>query len=120
MKGRTLWIGLLVLVVLTPLGLWLPEKFHAGPAWGEWSLTEVKKLVGYVPKGMQRSSDLWRAPLPDYEAPRLRPALGYVLSALIGAGVALGIAFLLGRALAKGKSGEAGPTNRATPPPGKR
>ncbi len=29
-------IGIAVLIVLSPLGLILPEHFKAGSAWGEW------------------------------------------------------------------------------------
>ena len=62
---RKLWIGLGALIVLSPLGLILPARFGAGTAWGEWSAEELRKLVGYVPKGMSAG---WNAPLPDYVA----------------------------------------------------
>ncbi len=38
-----LWIGLAVLIVLSPLGLILPERFKAGDAWGEWGTDGVKE-----------------------------------------------------------------------------
>jgi len=31
-----LWIGIGALIVLSPLGLILPDQFKAGSAWGEW------------------------------------------------------------------------------------
>ena len=31
-----LWIGMIVLICLSPLGLLIPEHFKAGAAWGEW------------------------------------------------------------------------------------
>ena len=40
------WIGIVVLIVLSPLGLILPEHFKAGSAWGEWGADEMQKLVG--------------------------------------------------------------------------
>ena len=63
---KKLWIGLLILSLLTPLGIILPEKFKAGGAWGEWGPEELEKLIGYVPKGLKRLADLWKAPVPDY------------------------------------------------------
>ena len=40
--------------------------FNAGDAWGEWSANTVKDLVGYVPKGLSKYSDIWKSPVPDY------------------------------------------------------
>ena len=38
MKTTTkLWIGLGVLAIASPLGLYLPDTFKAGEAWGEWN-----------------------------------------------------------------------------------
>ena len=59
-------IVLLVLCVITPSGILLPMCFDAGKAWGEWSAETVKDLVGYVPKGLAKYSDIWKAPFPDY------------------------------------------------------
>jgi hypothetical protein len=37
MKGmKRLWCGLLVLILISPLGLILPGVFKSGAAWGEW------------------------------------------------------------------------------------
>jgi cobalt/nickel transport system permease protein len=105
MKTTTkLWIGIGVLAILSPLGLYLPYKFRAGTAWGEWSANEILGLVGYVPKGLQKISSLWNAPLPAYGlgSPGLKHlSLAYVISAILGIGVCLGLAFLLGKLLSK-------------------
>ena len=61
-----LWIGIGVLIVLSPLGLIVPDQFKGGSAWGEWGLDEIQKMTGYVPHGFQRLSELWKAPLRDY------------------------------------------------------
>lgn len=102
-KGRLkLWLGLAVMIVLTPLGL-----LASGTAWGEWGGDDIKSLVGFIPKGLQRFSDLWKAPLPDYsfkgwgEAPFLHSAFAYIASAVVGVAVVLGMTYLLGRLLAK-------------------
>lgn len=50
---KKLWIGLIILALLTPLGIILPEKFKAGGAWGEWGPEALEKLIGYVPAGLR-------------------------------------------------------------------
>ena len=108
MKRHTkLWIGLGILILLSPLGLILPAKFGAGSAWGEWSTEELHKLVGYVPAGLAKGSDRWKAPMPDYatkgeqEASLPKQSSDYILSAVLGVAVVAGVAVLLGKALAK-------------------
>ncbi len=101
-----LWIGIGVLVLLTPLGLIIPALFGAGGAWGEWSLEELRKLLGYVPEGMERLSRLWRPPLGDYALPGPATSgghhgFGYLLSGLIGVAVTAGIAYLVAKLLQK-------------------
>jgi cobalt/nickel transport protein len=102
-----LWIGLGGLATLSPLGLILPQRFKAGDAWGEWGPEKIKTLVGDVPKGMEKLSSLWKAPLSDYS---FRPwqnlgikheSLAYIASAIIGIALCFGIAYLLGRYLTK-------------------
>lgn len=89
-----------VLVVLAPLGLWLPELTKAGTAWGEWSGAEIKTLLaqqsggkteGYVPEGIKNAEDKgYKAPLPDYNlpgkdtAPLPQKSMIYILSGAIG------------------------------------
>lgn len=73
-----------VVIILTPLGL-----LTSNTAYGEWSLDEVKQMLGYIPQGMARSSDWWQAIMPDYSLPKLGSGLmlnsfGYILSALFG------------------------------------
>jgi hypothetical protein len=102
-----LWLGVAILIALSPLGLILPERFKAGSAWGEWGVTEIHKIAGYVPKGMAKLSTLWNAPLPDYAfqgwkekgLPHL--SFAYVISALAGIAVISAAAWLIGKMLAK-------------------
>lgn len=98
-KGRggglkPLWIALAALVVLTPLGL-----IATGSPWGEWSVSEVGEMVGFVPEGMERLSDTWRGVMPDYELPGAESAatrsLVYVIAALIGAAASAASVYLL-------------------------
>lgn len=102
-----LWIGLGVLIAVSPLGLLLPEKFKAGSAWGEWGPEEVGELVGYVPQGLVKLAGFWNAPIPDYafkgweEKPLFNLSLAYIFSALTGILLCVGVIFILGRILTK-------------------
>jgi cobalt/nickel transport protein len=63
---KKILIILLLLCLITPAGILFPMFFNAGDAWGEWSAQTVKELAGYVPKGLAKYSDVWKAPVPDY------------------------------------------------------
>jgi len=101
------WVGLAVLVVLSPLGLILPEYFKAGSAWGEWGIDEIRELVGFIPRGLGKLSSIWSAPFPDYTFKTdpgqsvLNLSFSYVLSAVIGVLVCTGIVLILGKFLSK-------------------
>ena len=101
------WIGLGVLALLSPLGLLLPEHFKAGSAWGEWGADEFQKIIGYVPQGLQKLGDLWKAPLPDYafkgweEKGLTHLSFAYIVSAVLGVVVVASLAWLLAKVLAK-------------------
>lgn len=60
-RPAPLWVLLWYQLLLTPLGLLAP-----GSAWGEWGLDEIKSMIGYVPEGMSRFSEVIIAILPDY------------------------------------------------------
>lgn len=106
---RPFWIALLVLALISPVGLTLPGLIRASAAWGEWSLEEVKRMVGYTPSGMEKLADLWRAPMPDYalpgqaESPLAHRSVSYGLSALLGIGLCGGTMYALTRWIAKRK-----------------
>jgi hypothetical protein len=99
MKYKGLWIGLLVLALLTPLGL-----LASGTAWGEWGADEIEKVAGFVPVGLAKLSGLWKAILPDYAIPGwegfMKSAVGYIISALVGIGLIVGMSLVLGKLLA--------------------
>jgi len=101
------WIGIAVLIVLSPLGLLLPEHFKAGSAWGEWGADEMQKFVGYVPKGLEKLSSLWNAPMPDYafkgweEKGLSHLSFTYIMSAIVGIGIIVLVIMGIGKLLAK-------------------
>ena len=83
-------ITLLLLCLITPVGILLPMFFNAGDAWGEWSAQTLKDLVGYVPEGLAKYSDVWKAPLSDYtvnskDASVIHRSGYYIVSGIIGA-----------------------------------
>ncbi|MGA2506547.1 MAG: cobalt transporter CbiM [Chitinispirillaceae bacterium] len=102
--GKTpakLWLGLAVLALLSPLGIFLPAKLAAGTAWGEWGIGEIKILTGYLPQGMEKLSSLWNAPLPGYAFKGSgQNSTVYIISALIGIALCLLAAYSIGKFLA--------------------
>ena len=92
-----LWLLIIVMIILSPLGLMIPGYFKAGMAWGEWSTGEIRALVGYVPDGIKRFSSLWKAPMPGYSG----NSFGYIISAGAGVVIVAGTALLIGKILRK-------------------
>ncbi len=97
---KKLWIGIGIMALISPLGLILPEKFKAGDAWGEWGADTIKEMIGFVPKGLRRLSELWSAPLPDYSfgTEHAAPAvqfLAYIVSGLLGIVLVGGVVFVI-------------------------
>jgi cobalt/nickel transport system permease protein len=85
--ARKLWLGLGVLLILTPLGI-----LAVGSAWGEWSAKDFRN----PPRGLQQLSSLWSAPLSGY-APSFIPSasFGYLVSAMLGVGLIVFLSLLL-------------------------
>jgi cobalt/nickel transport protein len=86
---KKLWTGLAIMALLTPLGIYLPEKFKAGDAWGEWGTDKIQELLGYVPAGLKNLADFWKAPVPDYSfggenAAMSTQIISYIISGIIG------------------------------------
>lgn len=98
---KNLAIGLVLLIILVPLGL-----LAVGETFGEWSNEEVKEKLGFVPPGLEQLSSLWSAPLPDYAFPSggesmTVAAAAYILSAVIGVVVCGGLLYFMGKKIAR-------------------
>jgi cobalt/nickel transport system permease protein/cobalt/nickel transport protein len=101
---RDLSIGLILLIIFAPLGL-----LAAGTAYGEWAPDELKDRIGYVPHELEELSDLWHAPMKDYNIPngpsfqdsKLVSSAGYILSAVIGIIVSGSLLYFIGKKAAK-------------------
>lgn len=94
-----------VLILLTPLGL-----LATGTAFGEWSLEEIRQQLGYVPKGLAAMGDRWQSLFPDYSFPALGggtlgSVTGYLLSAVIGILLILGLIFISSKLIVKEPKG---------------
>jgi cobalt/nickel transport protein len=99
---KKILVILLLLCLLTPTGILLPAFFKTGDVWGEWSAQTVKELVGYVPKGLAKYSEVWQAPIPDYSVNKKDTSVVhrsgyYLVSGVIGATATYLIMLLISR-----------------------
>jgi cobalt/nickel transport protein len=102
-KKYLIFLG--ILVILTPIGLILPEYFHAGDAWGEWSVDKVKEQTGYEPAGMKKDAEIYSAPIPDYNIGKendkiSKRSVNYIISGLVGAGLIILVTFGVSKLMA--------------------
>lgn len=88
-----LWILVMVLAIISPVGIIIPRYFKSDAAWGEWAVEEIKELAGYVPAGMAKLSSLWNAPIPDYGS----GSFGYIFSAIAGIALVACIMLVIGK-----------------------
>jgi cobalt/nickel transport system permease protein len=109
---RPLWVGLCLLLLATPLGV-----LAAGSAWGEWSARDFADMQAreqiaaqslnhalplQVPSGLERLSSVWTSPFPQYAPAFVKSAsFGYLLSAMFGVGLILGLWLLVRVLLAR-------------------
>jgi cobalt/nickel transport protein len=105
---KRLLVILVVLALVSPIGVYLPMRFNAEDAWGEWSMETIQRLVGFIPEGMKKDSDLWKALVPDYNlgddtSSFAVKAFSYILSGVIGIVVSILGVFGLSKLLVKKK-----------------
>lgn len=114
---RRLWYWLAGLMLASPLGL-----LAAGTAWGEWGAEDFASAAARqqmlaasggvappdaVPSGLERLASVWRAPIPDYAPAFLHDLyVGYIVSALIGAGLIVLLLLLIGKWVGRHESPE--------------
>ena len=89
---------LILLIILVPLGL-----LTDAPAWGEWDNEYYKKVLGFVPKGMEKFNSFIKPILPDYSIPGKNDILGYYVSAIVGVVLILGVWFILAKIISRKK-----------------
>ena len=103
---KKILIILLLLCFITPIGILLPMFFNAGDAWGEWSAQTLKELVGYVPQGLAKYSDLWKAPISDYTINAADKSITlqsgyYIISGIFGATVTYIVMLIIARLIGR-------------------
>ena len=109
--ASALWVGLLALIALSPLGL-----LAKGDAWGEWDKEGLAKQIeqvegkgrGYVPTGVaDREAHGYKGihGLQDYASDR--GGKGYIGAGVIGASVLIGLLALGGKAFLRPDESEA-------------
>jgi len=101
---KKLWVGLIVLAFLSPLGIILPEKFQCGDAWGEWSVDTLQQILGYVPAGLKKYAEIWHAPIPDYNfwgdgAAMGQQIIAYIISGILGILMTGSIVYILAKVI---------------------
>lgn len=93
-KMKPLYLLLIGMIVLTPLGLLAP-----GTAWGEWGAEEIQTLVSYIPKGMTGGFS-FESIMPDYTVSVISNEFaGYVISAIAGTAMLLIVFKIVQRAV---------------------
>lgn len=95
-RWAKLLIGLVVLGFLVPIGL-----LASGTAWGEWGKDAFIRMIGYIPKGLERFSGIWHAPFHDYTVSGTGSHISYILSAFGGMALVLLITWGAGKILAR-------------------
>jgi cobalt/nickel transport system permease protein len=104
---KRLAITSVFILLLAPLGVILPGIFGAGAAWGEWGAEELRSMFGYVPHGIAKGMDVWKAPLPDYTIGGQDPGvLGIVAIGLIGAVVTVALGWGVARLMCNNRVGK--------------
>jgi predicted PurR-regulated permease PerM len=103
---KKILVILLFLCLITPVGILLPMFFKTGDAWGEWSAQTVKELTGYVPKGLAKYTDAWKAPLTDYtincrDRSIVHRSGYYIVSGITGATITYVVMLLISRLIVR-------------------
>lgn len=101
-------LGVVAMVLLAPAGL-----IATGTAWGEWGVDEIKEMVGYVPSGLEKFSQIWNSLIPDYTIPGLdgsflQSSVGYIASAVIGILLISAIMLISSKLIVKKEENERG------------
>lgn len=93
---RWLWSSFAVLMLLTPIG-----ALAEGTAWGEWSVEQLQARLGTAaPPGLEKLSGVWNAAIPEYAPAFVKnPLTGYLLAAIVGSAIAIGVTWGIARLL---------------------
>jgi cobalt/nickel transport system permease protein len=83
-KLRPVYAMLALIAVISPLGL-----LASGTAWGEWGNQELRKMLGYIPLGIEKGFS-FNVMMPDYAHSVIgNGATAYIISAMLGMAIIL-------------------------------
>ncbi|MEI7473893.1 MAG: cobalamin biosynthesis protein [bacterium] len=90
MQYKKLRLIVFLLIIISPLGVILPELIKNNGTWGEWGNDELYRMIGYLPHGINKLSSSWSSVFPDYSLTSTQHGLvgksiEYYTSAVIGA-----------------------------------
>jgi hypothetical protein len=106
---RKLWMGLGLLILMSPLGLLFLRQLRLAAPGGEWGSEELKSMLGHVPTRLENyrdfESDLARLFDAGLQSPG-RPRQPTSLCGVIGASVIVAICLGLGRWLSMAEDPE--------------
>ncbi len=112
-RTEKIWIGLLAMIALCPLGL-----LAKGEAWGEWDAKGLSEQIAkqgqqaYIPKSALASEAHGYKGIrgfQDYASEK--GAKGYLTAGLLGTGMIVGLIWLAGRVLNKNERTHSSPSN---------
>jgi hypothetical protein len=103
---KKLLAGLIIMALLSPVGIIAPRMLKSKDAWGEWSIETLKSMIGYIPEGLSKTADLWKAPVNDYQlwgetAPLTLQILSYIFSGIAGILVVASIVIVIAKVVVK-------------------
>jgi hypothetical protein len=69
-------------------------------------MEKLEELLGYVPEGLKKLADLWKAPIPDYNfggegASMTLQVFSYIASGLLGIGACAFVVYVVARFMAR-------------------
>lgn len=94
------------MALLSPLGVILPQKLNSRGAWGEWDAETLQRMLGYVPEGLRRMTNLWSAPIAGYnfgdeQAALFFKVVSYIISGIVGLVIVAAVMVVISRLVLK-------------------
>ncbi len=88
---KKIYLILFSILAIIPLGL-----LTDSPAWGEWDREYYQKILGFIPKGIEKAKEI-NTPFMDYSFGSLNDIASYYLSAIIGIALIFGFFYILSK-----------------------
>ncbi|NOX16666.1 MAG: hypothetical protein GXO87_00075 [Chlorobi bacterium] len=89
-KTKRIFFVLLFVAIITPLGL-----LTNNPAWGEWDKSYFAKALGFIPKGIQKASEIVAPLFQNYTVYGNSRIANQYFSAIIGVVIIFAFFYLI-------------------------